>query len=192
MMHKTTATTTLAIVLLGALAAPALAHSGHGSGFAITDGFLHPLHGLDHLLAMLAVGFWAAQIDTRALWVLPVTFVSAMALGALAAAVGLAAGGIEAAIVGSVIVLGAAIASKIRMPLAVAMGICALFAVAHGQAHGLEIPDGASIAGYFGGFIGATALLHLAGAALGRLMMRLPLVSRAIGVAISAAGVTLA
>ena len=191
MMHETTATTTLAIVLLGALAAPALAHTGHGS-FAITDGFLHPFHGLDHLLAMLAVGFWAAQIDTRALWVLPVTFVSAMALGALAAAVGLAAGGIETAIVGSVIVLGAAIASKIRMPLAVAMGLCALFAVAHGQAHGLEIPGGASIAGYFGGFIGATALLHLAGAALGRVMMRLPLVSRAIGVAISAAGVALA
>lgn len=189
-MHKILAP--LLAVALGALSTPALAHTGHGAGFALSDGFLHPLQGADHLLAMLAVGLWAAQIGGRALWALPLTFVVAMTCGALAATVGLAPGGVEATIIASVVVLGAAIAARAQLPLAVSMAVCALFALAHGQAHGLELSVGASIAAYSAGFIAATALLHIGGVLLGRWTRGVSLFDRMIGVVISAAGIAMA
>jgi urease accessory protein len=189
-MRRQTLPTAAAALL--ALASPALAHTGHNASFAVVDGVLHPFAGMDHLLAMLAVGFWAALIGGRAVVALPVTFVSAMVLGALAASSGLTTGGIEAGIVGSVIVLGAAIALRLNVPLAVAVGVTAIFAVAHGQAHGLEVPDGASLAAYVGGFALATSALHLGGVAMGRMLARMPVLSRAIGAAVSAAGIALA
>lgn len=170
----------------------AAAHTGHNAGFAIIDGLSHPVTGMDHLLAMVAVGFWAALIGGRALIALPFTFVLSMAIGALLAAAGYASGGIEAAVLGSVIVLGAAIALRLEVPLAVAVGITALFALAHGQAHGLEVPDSASLASYIAGFAIATTLLHIGGVVAGRMMVRVPALTRVVGAAISAAGVVLA
>lgn len=175
-----------------AAATPALAHTGHNTEFALHDGFLHPLAGLDHLLAMVAVGIWAAQIGGRALYALPIAFVLAMIVGAAAAYLGVASGGIELAIVASVIALGAAIALKLSVPLAVSVLLVAVFAAAHGQAHGLEVPDGASMLAYVAGFSIATALLHAAGVAGALAMAKVPSLVRAVGVAISAAGIALA
>ncbi len=170
----------------------ALAHTGHNVAFAMHDGLVHPLAGADHLLAMLAVGIWAAQLGGRALLALPAAFVAAMVVGALTAHSGLATGGIELAIVGSVIVLGAAIALKLDLGLATSIAVTALFALAHGQAHGLEVPAGAGIAAYVGGFAIATAALHASGIVAGRLLSRAPALVRTLGVAISAAGIAMA
>lgn len=184
--------TSIAALAIAAASTGASAHTGHNVAFAMHDGLLHPLAGTDHLLAMLAIGIWAAQLGGRALWALPVTFVVAMIAGALAAHLGLATAGIELAIVGSVVVLGAAVALKLDIGLAASMALTAVFALAHGQAHGLEVPDGASIAAYVGGFAIATAALHGAGLAAGRLLARVPSLVRTLGAAISAAGVALA
>lgn len=182
----------LAIAAAAVAAPEAMAHTGHNVAFAMHDGLMHPLAGADHLLAMLAIGIWAAQLGGRALLVLPATFVAAMVAGAIAAHFGFATGGIELAIVGSVVVLGAAIALKLDIGLAASMALTALFALAHGQAHGLEVPDGAQIAAYVGGFAFATAALHGAGLAAGRLLARSPALVRSLGAAISGAGIVMA
>ncbi|MFN3867492.1 MAG: HupE/UreJ family protein [Hyphomicrobiaceae bacterium] len=181
------------LAIIGLLAAsPALAHTGHNSAFAMQDGLLHPLGGADHLLAMVAVGIWAAQLGGRALLALPATFVLAMIAGAGGAQFGFVTGGIELAIVASVIAFGAAVALRLSVPLAVSVLPVAVFAAAHGQAHGLEVPDGASILAYVAGFSIATALLHAAGVAGALLLAKVPLLVRGIGAAISAAGIALA
>ncbi len=183
---------TAALVAVGAVSSQAFAHTGHNMAFAMHDGLLHPFAGADHLLAMLAIGIWAAQLGGRALVALPATFVATMVAGALAAHLGFATGGVEIAILGSVVVLGAAIALKLDLGLAATMALAALFAVAHGQAHGLEIPAGGQIAAYVGGFAVATAALHATGILAGRLLARAPALMRAMGVAISAAGIVVA
>jgi urease accessory protein len=148
-----------------ALTAPALAHTGvgaHSHGFAA--GLLHPLMGLDHMLAMLGVGVWAAQLGKRATWLVPAAFVAVMVAGAGLALSGAPLPMVEFGIAGSVLVVGALIAFGTRMPVGLAMALAGSFALFHGHAHGTELPGFAHPAAYGTGFVVATALLHVTGA----------------------------
>jgi urease accessory protein len=144
----------------------AQAHPGHnGTGF--THGFIHPLSGLDHLLAMFAVGLWAAQLGGRALWAVPAAFLSVMVLGGALGMAHLQIPFIEQGILLSVLVLGVLIAAAVRLPLGVSMAIVGLFALCHGIAHGAEMPENAAGFAYGAGFVLTTALLHASGMAAG-------------------------
>jgi urease accessory protein len=145
----------------------ALAHSGHGDAGGFVDGFVHPVGGIDHVLAMVTVGLLAYQLGGRALWLVPATFVLVMALGGTLGIAGIPVPLVEIAIALSVVVLGAVVALNLRTPVALAMGIVGLFAIFHGYAHGAEMPADASGASYALGFMVATALLHAAGIGLG-------------------------
>ncbi|MGE6660448.1 HupE/UreJ family protein [Pseudomonas sp. NPDC077408] len=145
----------------------ALAHPGHDQA-GVMSGIAHPIFGLDHLLAMLAVGLWAAQQDGTARWALPLTFVVTMLFGGLAGFAGFEMPLMETGIAGSVLALGLLVALAVRPPLAVAAGLTALFALSHGVAHGLELPALSSPWGYAAGFVVATAALHGLGYAVAR------------------------
>ena len=163
-MRHFSALTVTALVLLCGQAA--FAHTGVGSTNGFIAGFSHPLFGLDHLLAMIAVGLWAAQHGGRALWLVPCTFVTVMALGGLSAHLGLDLPAVEMGIGLSVIVLGLAVAANLKLPVILGMGLVGLFAIFHGHAHGAEMPEDASGLAYGLGFALATALLHGAGIGL--------------------------
>ncbi len=166
------------------LPSAALAHPGHGAGFLY--GIAHPLSGADHLLAMLAIGLWAAVLGGRALWLLPAGFVLALAAGGAAGhALGTALPGVEQGIVGSLMVLGVAVALAWRAPLWLAAGAVALFGAVHGLAHGAESP--ADFLPFAAGFVLASGLLHAAGLMLGRG----PQLARALGALTALAGVAL-
>ncbi len=155
-------------IFLAALPGAALAHTGlAASGFA--GGFVHPFGGLDHVLAMFAVGLWAARLGGRATWAVPTAFVVAMAAGAVAAVVGLALPPVEVGVAGSLLVLGAVIALDARLSLASALPLVAGLAVFHGFAHGAA----ATGAAYGLGFVAATAALQGCGLACGFLANRL-------------------
>lgn len=178
------------LLALGA-ASPALAHPGGvGGGFA--GGALHPLAGLDHLLAMLAVGLWAAQLGGRALWGVPLAFLAALAAGAGLAWAGVALPAVEPGILASLVVIGLLVAFAVRMPAALGAGLVAVFALLHGHAHGAEMPTAAAPALYALGFLAATALLHLGGLAAGRLLPHGLYAVRTAGAAVAAAGGLLA
>ena len=149
----------------------ALAHPGHAHG--LVQGFAHPLGGIDHILAMVAVGIFAWQLGGRALWLVPASFVLMMAVGGALGTAGVAVPFVEAGIIASVIVLGAAVALRVKTPVAVAVAMVAAFAVFHGHAHGTEMPLDASGALYAAGFMLATALLHMGGIALGMAIGRI-------------------
>jgi urease accessory protein len=159
------------LIALGLLLSPAaaFAHTGHDHA-GLLAGLAHPLFGLDHLLAMLAVGLWAAQQTGSARWVLPLSFVLSMLVGGLLGFNGVQWPVLEGAISASVLALGLLVAVAARLPMAVASGLCALFALSHGLAHGLELPSAASPWAYTAGFLAATALLHAVGYALVRLL----------------------
>ncbi|PTX01948.1 HupE/UreJ family protein [Pararhodobacter aggregans] len=176
---------TLLILLAPSLA---LAHPGHDSG-TFLSGAAHPLGGLDHVLAMLAVGLMAAQAGGRALWALPVTFVGAMLAGGLLGFAGVALPAVEPAILASIIILGALVALATRLPLAALVPMVALFGLAHGWAHGAEGPA-QGLAVYAAGFALATAALHVAGIAMGRTLTALAV--RGLGGAAALAGLALA
>ena len=129
------------------------------------EGFAHPFTGLDHLLAMVAVGLWASQLGGRALWLLPLTFPVVMAAGAALGFGGVALPWVEIGITVSVLVLGAAVALTYRPALAVSLPLIGLFALLHGYAHGVELPAQTSALTYCAGFVAATLGLHLAGLA---------------------------
>jgi len=151
------------------LLSPALAfaHPGHDHA-GVMSGLAHPLFGLDHLLAMLAVGLWAAQQGGAARWALPLTFVATMLFGGLLGFAGIEMPLMETGIAGSVLALGLLVALAVRPPVAIAAGLTALFAASHGVAHGLELPALSSPWGYAAGFVAATAALHAAGYAVAR------------------------
>lgn len=176
------------------LATPAWAHTGlepHVHGFA--SGFAHPLGGADHLLAMVAVGLWAGLVGGRAAWAWPLAFVVMMTGAAAAGVAGVALPLTEIGIALSVVVLGAAIALGLRAPAGVGAALCAVFAIFHGHAHGLEMPADAAGLAYGAGFIVATTLLHAAGIALAFGLARLAprLAVQAAGAAVAAGGVAL-
>jgi urease accessory protein len=142
----------------------AYAHAGIGAG-GFLHGLAHPLGGLDHVCAMLAVGLWAAQTGGRSLWAVPLTFVCVMALGGALPMLGIGLPFVEQGIVLSVLLLGILVAASIRLPLWLASAMVGLFALWHGQAHGAEMPAWASGMSYALGFVLATASLHAAGIA---------------------------
>jgi urease accessory protein len=145
----------------------ASAHTGAGAAVGFAHGFVHPVSGIDHVLAMVAVGIFAANLGGRALWAVPATFVSVMALGGALGMVGIAVPFVEIGIAASVIVLGLAVALRLQWPVATAMALVGAFAVFHGHAHGAEMPAAASGFDYATGFLLATALLHAAGIGFG-------------------------
>lgn len=173
--------------LLVSAAAPAFAHGGHE-----VSGFLHPFTGLDHLVAMVGVGLWAALLASRrpaALVAVPGAFLAMMAVGAAAGFAGIKLPLVEAAIAASVLVLGVLIIGAVRLPLAWAMAVVGLFAAFHGYAHALEAPANAA-GGYILGFLAATTILQAVGVGLGLAVRRLVGEAglRALGGAVAAAG----
>jgi len=160
-----------ALVLVPSLA---LAHPGlPGHTHDLATGFVHPFGGIDHVLAMVAVGLFAAQLGGRALWLVPASFVTAMAAAGLAGMNGVALPMTEVGIAASIAVLGGAIALRLSMPVAAAAALVGFFAIFHGYAHGLETPDTASGLLYGLGFVAATALLHGLGIGIGLAVGRL-------------------
>jgi urease accessory protein len=145
----------------------AWAHVGAGSASGFEHGFLHPMTGIDHLLAMVAVGMFAANLGGRALWAVPLSFVSVMAVGGALGIAGVELPFVEAGIAASVIVLGLAVALQWKWPVAAAMALVGIFAIFHGHAHGAEMPADAAGFDYGLGFLLATALLHGLGIGLG-------------------------
>jgi urease accessory protein len=157
----------LIALVLALVALPALAHVQQGQAAGFLTGLSHPVSGLDHVLAMIAVGLWGAQLGAPALWLLPVTFPLVMAFGGLLGLLGMPLPGVEVGIALSALALGLAVATSWRPPLAVAALLVAAFAVFHGHAHGTELPPGQSGLTYSIGFVVATGLLHLAGIGIG-------------------------
>jgi urease accessory protein len=151
----------------------AFAHTGVGPAHDLLHGLAHPLTGLDHVLAILAVGLWAAQRGGRAIWIVPPTFVLAMTLGAILGMSRVSIPSVEPAIAISVLILGLFVAAAVRLPLSISVAISGLFAIAHGYAHGAEIPATASGLRYTLGFIAATIFLHATGISVGLVSQRL-------------------
>jgi len=156
-------------VTVALLLAPsiAFAHPGHGEDGSLLAGLLHPLSGLDHLLAMTAVGLLAAHLGGRALWAVPATFVAVMAFGGIFGVAGVSLPFAETAIALSVVVFGLLIFSGMAPPVFAAMSMVGVFAFFHGHAHGTEMPANGSWLVYGIGFMTATALLHGLGITLG-------------------------
>jgi urease accessory protein len=166
-MRTPSANRALVAVSVAALAAPALAHVQTGQAAGFLTGLLHPISGLDHVLAMVAVGLWGAQLGAPAIWLLPVTFPIVMALGGFLGLLGVPLPGVEAGIAASAILLGAAVMTERRLPLYAAATLVGFFAVFHGHAHGTELPPGQSGLLYSLGFVVATGCLHAIGIAIG-------------------------
>ena len=142
------------------LASAAQAHIGNHETGGFLLGLQHPIGGLDHVLAMLAVGLWAAQLGGRALWSLPLAFVGVMVFGGLLGMTGVTMPFVEQGILISDLVLGAIVVAATRLPLAISVSIVGALAIFHGYAHGAEMPKGASGLEYAAGFVCSTALLH--------------------------------
>jgi urease accessory protein len=149
------------------IASTASAHTGVGDTAGFAHGFLHPIGGPDHVLAMVAVGLFAATLGGRALWLVPLSFLTMMAAGGAIGIGGVDLPLVELGIGFSVAALGVAIAARLRMPLAAAAALVGFFAIFHGHAHGAEMPNTASGMAYGAGFLIATALLHACGVGLG-------------------------
>jgi len=180
-----------AALLLALVAGSAQAHEGSGMAGGFISGFLHPLLGWDHVVAMVAVGLWGAFLGMPAIWALPVVFPVVMALGGALGVAGVPLPAVEIGIAASAIVLGAMVAFAVRAPIALAAVIVGAFAIFHGHAHGTELPQAANPIAYSLGFVIATGLLHLGGIAFG-LLTRWPAgraAVRAAGAGIAALGV---
>lgn len=145
----------------------ALAHTRGGEALGFASGIRHPVSGLDHVVAMIAVGLWGAQLGEPAVWLLPVTFPMVMAFGGMLGLIGVALPGIEVGIAASAIVLGFAVFREARPSLWVAALVVGVFAIFHGNAHGTELPPGANAILYSIGFVIATGMLHATGIGLG-------------------------
>jgi urease accessory protein len=184
-----------AILLLPGLmmaAHPAFAHvsaANMAGGYAA--GFLHPLSGPDHLLAMVCVGIWGAQLGAPAIWVLPIAFPLMMAVGGAFGVVGVPLPATELLIALSVLVLGLMVAQARRLPLAAALALVAIFAFAHGHAHGAELPRSADAVSFCVGFVMATGMLHAIGITIGLLIRwrRGALAIRGLGSMVAVVGV---
>ena len=169
----------------------AWAHVGSGEAGGFLTGVQHPVSGFDHVLAMMAVGLWGAQLGAPALWILPVVFPVMMAMGGMLGLMGIPISGVEVGIAVSAIVLGFMVLTEARLKIQLAMVIVAFFAIFHGHAHGTELPAGQSGLLYSIGFVAATGCLHGAGITVG-LIHRWPagrLVLRGAGSLVCAAGI---
>lgn len=170
MKGKTFAPLFVCALALLAPAAPALAHVQGSVAGGFASGFVHPLLGFDHVIAMVAVGLWGAFLGQPAIWMLPVVFPLVMAMGGALGVVGVPVPGVEVGIALSAVVLGAMVLLAAKPPLWVAALMVGVFAVFHGHAHGTELPTSASPLAYSLGFVVATGLLHLSGIAFGVLV----------------------
>jgi len=184
-----------AAIIAVALLSPELASSHVESGTAgdgrFFGGALHPVTGLDHVAAMVAVGLWGAILGAPAIWLLPIAFPLIMAFGAVLGVMGVPLPAIDLGIAASGIVLGAMVAANARPPLAIAVALVSLFAIFHGYSHGTALPDFGVPLLYAAGFVVATGLLHVCGIALG-LLIRWPAGRTAVrvsGALIAAVGV---
>ena len=178
----------LAVILLPAMA---FAHQETGSITGIVSGLKHPVSGMDHVLAMISVGLWGAQLGAPAVWMLPVAFPMVMAFGGMLGLMGIALPGIEIGIAVSALVLGAMILTESRPPLWFSAALVGFFAIFHGHAHGTELPVGSSGLLYSIGFVASTGMLHGLGIAVGLVhhFRGGRLAIRAAGGVVSAAGV---
>ena len=161
-----------ATIVMALVATPAEAHQGTGLAGGFQSGFLHPLSGPDHMLAMVSVGLWGAFLGRPLVYALPMLFPTAMAIGGAVGMAGVLLPPVELGIALSVLTLGLMIAFSVRAPIAVACLIVGVFALFHGYAHGAELPSAADPVGYSAGFVLATGLLHIAGIGLGTLRSR--------------------
>ena len=168
-MRPATCNWKAAIATLLVVLAPvvAWAHVTKGEAYGLLTGFMHPLTGPDHVLAMVAVGLWGAQLGSPAIWVLPVAFPIVMAMGALLGFLGVPVPGVEYGIAASAILLGAAVTLELRPPVVFAALLVGTFAVFHGYAHGTELPAGQSALLFSMGFVVATGCLHAIGIGIG-------------------------
>ena len=181
---------TIALFLIFAVipAGAACAHTQGGLVGGFASGFAHPLLGLDHIAAMVAVGLWGAFLGAPAIWLLPIVFPLVMALGGVLGILGVPLPGVEIGIAVSAVVLGLMVALAVKPHLAIAAVIVGAFAIFHGYAHGVELPEGGDAVAYSLGFVIATGCLHLCGIAIG-LLARWPAGRMAVRVAGSAIAV---
>ena len=185
-MNRITKTLLTAGLMLTATAASA--HPGHGEG-GFTSGLLHPMLGLDHLLAMAAIGFWSVRQSNTMKQITPLFVVGGMILGAGIAFAGVALQGVETGIVLSVMVAGILIAAMAKLPTAVGGSLVVAFMVFHGHAHGTEMPAGAALAAYLAGFSVATLAITFAGRGLGAVLQNADnRVARGVGAALAVVG----
>ena len=181
----------LATAAVLAAASPALAHVDPAAHGSLSAGLSHPVSGLDHVLAMVAVGLWAGMLGGRAAIAVPAAFVAVMAAGFAVASAGIALPLVEPAILASIVVLGLVVASAVRLPTLAGAALVGAFALFHGHAHGAEL-GAASALPYLLGFAAATALLHATGLGLGWAAGRWGEAAvRALGAATAAAGLGL-
>ena len=157
------------ITVLVLTPAIALAHTGHADANGLVHGFIHPATGIDHVLAMIAVGVLAAQLGGRALWLVPLSFVAVMAFAGALGMAGIHLPFVEVGVALSVVVLGLAIAFPLNLSTVATMALVGFFALFHGHVHGAEMPSAMSALPYAAGFVAATALLHAIGVGLGLL-----------------------
>lgn len=182
--------TRMLFALVAIWAQSAAAHVGHGTTGSgnFFDGFLHPVTGLDHLVAMVAVGLWGAQLRAPAIWLLPITFPLVMAMGGFLGLIGLPLPGVGVGVAMSGVVLGVCVAAAARPPLWIPALIVGAFGLFHGHAHGTAMPMSGSPVAFGAGFVVATGMLHLCGILIG-LLVRWPsgaMVVRASGAVIAA------
>jgi urease accessory protein len=157
----------LFFLLIAFYATPVFAHTRGGEAVGLLNGLEHPISGLDHVLAMVAVGLWGAQLGPPALWLLPVTFPMVMAFGGTLGLMGVKLPGIEVGIALSAVALGFMVLREAKPNLWVAAILVGFFAIFHGHAHGSELPPGANGVLYSIGFVIATGLLHATGILIG-------------------------
>lgn len=191
-MNKLGTVRWMVAMILVAVSSAAFAHTGHSVSGG-SAGWMHPFSGLDHMLAMLAVGLWAAQSAGRSVWLLPAAFMSALTAGAVVSMNWhYPVPALETGIALSVLAIGLLIALSVRLTVAISVGITALFGMFHGYAHGLELPESATPLTYAIGFLSATALLHFSGILAGTLMReKYALLAKISGGAIAVVGIEL-
>jgi urease accessory protein len=159
----------LLILVFTLATVPAFAHSENGVAIDFTGGFLHPIFGPDHVIAMVAVGLWGSFLGMPATWMLPVVFPLVMAIAGAFGVLGVPLPGVEIGIALSAVALGAMVALAAKPPLWIAALLVGAFAIFHGHAHGAELPVGADAVAFSMGFVVATGMLHLSGIAFGAL-----------------------
>jgi len=163
----------LGVITIALSSSMASAHVGLGDAHDALHGFVHPLTGIDHILAMVTIGLLAAHLGGRAIWAVPLSFVSMMLAGGIIGMSGIEIPYSEVGIGMSIVALGAALALSVRLPVALAMAMAGFFAIFHGFAHGAEMPEDASGLSFAIGFVVATSLLHVAGIASGMSIARI-------------------
>ena len=164
-MQRTTAALLGSCALLTPL--PAFAHEQVGVAGGLLSGLLHPVTGPDHLVAMVAVGLWGAQLGAPLVWMLPIAFPMLMAVGGVLGVVGVPLPAVEVGVALSAVVLGLVVLGAYRAPRWLAIALVSVFALFHGHAHGTELPHAVNALAYGLGFVTSTGLLHLAGILIG-------------------------